>query len=335
MMRKALGPRWMQMLLGMVSLAVLGVAPAEAQTLEEVSVRLDWSWWSGQAPFIVAQEKGFYKDAGVTVDVRQGQGSIATVNAVGQGSETFGYVNQAVAAQAISKGVPIIAVATVWQKGPLGLVWLEGTKINQPKDLEGKRIGSTPTGSDAQALQAFIAATQLDPQKVQIINMPADAKFAALMAGKVDVLSGDTFYYSYPAEAQGKKTGQLRYADHGVNLPAFGLVVNTKVLAEKPQMVRGFVAATIKGFQYTFKNPDEAIDIFLKKTGDVAPRPQHLANLVNYQKHLHTANTEGKPLGWQSPKDWEEMLTILEKYAGMTDRKSLDSYFTNAFLPAQ
>jgi NitT/TauT family transport system substrate-binding protein len=80
---------------------------------------------------------------------------------------------------------------------------------------------------------------------------------------------------------------------------------------------------------------DDAIDIFLKRTGDTLPKSQHRAELTRYQQQFHTENTVGKPLGWQSEKDWDRMLTILERYGGMTGRKPVPAYFTNQYLPAQ
>jgi len=119
-----------------------------------------------------------------------------------------------------------------------------------------------------------------------------------------------------------------------VNLLSYGIIVNNTFLREKPEVVRRFLAATLKAYDYTFKNMDEAIDIFVKRTADTSPKAQHKAELLVYQQNLHTENTRGKPLGWQADKDWDRMLSTLEKYGGMTSRRPASEYFTNEYLPA-
>src|SRR5438093_498947 len=150
-------------------LAVVAGPWAGAQAPERVSLRLDWAWWPGQTQFIVAKEKGFYREVGLDVEINQGQGSGNTVIVVGEGKDPLGFADMGAAAQAISKGVPIKAVATVQQKAGTSLIFLKGAGISSPKDIEGKRLGSTPTGSDAQRLPAFLAANGIDKSKVTVV----------------------------------------------------------------------------------------------------------------------------------------------------------------------
>jgi NitT/TauT family transport system substrate-binding protein len=310
-----------------------GPRVATGQALEKVSLRLDWAWWPGQTQFIVAKEKGFYREAGLDVDVNQGQGSGNTVIVVGEGKDPLGFADMGAAAQAISKGVPIRAVATIQQKAGTSLVFLKGTNIKAPKDIEGKRLGTTPTGSDAQRLPAFFAANGIDKSKVQIVGMPGDAKLAALLTGQVDAFSGDNFFYLPQIKAKGKEGQALPYADYGVNLLGTGYVANRRFLEEKPDVVRRFVAASLRGLDYTFKNLEESMEIFLRVTRSTDLRESYRDIMSVWQTSFHTANTKGKPIGWQSDKDWEATLDILEKFGGMTGRKPAAEYFTNDFLP--
>src|SRR5262249_19744836 len=149
-------------------------------------------------------------------------------------------------AQFVSKGVPVTAVATFWQRTTLGLLGLDDTTIKVPKDIEGKRVGSTPTGVDPQVLPAFAGATGVDLGRVQIVNMPGEAKFAALLAGKVDLISADIPRFVILARTQGRQPRELYFADWGVNMLSYGIIVNNKFLHEKPDVVRRFLAATVK-----------------------------------------------------------------------------------------
>jgi len=313
--------------------AALHVRPAKAQALEKVTLRLDWAWWPGQSQFVVAKEKGFYREVGLDVDINQGQGSGNTVVVVGEGKDPLGFADMATAAQAISKGVPIKAVATIQQKAATSLIFLKGTDIKAPKDIEGKRLGSTPTGSDAQRLPAFLAANGIDGTKVTVVGMPGDAKMAALLSGQVDAFSGDNFFYLPLIKARGKEAQALLFADHGVNVLGTGYIVNRKFMEEKPDVVRRFVAASLKGLSYALTNMDESLDIFQRVTQGTESKDVYKDVLLIWKTSFHTPNSAGKPVGWQSDKDWEQTLSILEKFAGMGGRKPTGEYFTNDYLP--
>ncbi|MBZ6075761.1 ABC transporter substrate-binding protein [Microvirga puerhi] len=303
-----------------------------AQAADKVSVRLDWSWWPGQTPMLVAKEKGFYKDAGIDIDIQQGQGSKTTTLVVGENREPIGHASLSTAAQSISAGVPITVVAGFWQKGPISLI-CSGEDIKKPADVKGKRIGSTPTGSDGQVLPAFLRANGLDTKDISLVNMPGDAKFAAITSGQLDCISGDDYYYAPQLIAQGKKVSVLRYADWGVTNLSFGIIANNAFLKEKPDVVRRFLEATRKGLDYTLANKDEAIQIFLKATGNTQPASFHKSVLEAYESSLHTNATQGKPVGWMAAEDWDSMNKTLQQYGGMTERKDASAYFTNDYLP--
>jgi NitT/TauT family transport system substrate-binding protein len=210
-------------------------------------------------------------------------------------------------------------------------VFLEGTEIRRPKDLEGKTLGTSPGGSDATLLNAFLTKTNVDASRVKLEKMPGDAKPAALLARKVDGISSQGFYNMPILEAQGARPRELLYADFGVAGLNYGLFTSTKMIKDRPDTVRRFVTATLEGWDHALKNPDEALGILKKHVPLIDPTVAR-KQFVNMQKLLRTKNTEGKPLGWQSVDDWKETLDVLETFAGMTGRLPVEEYFTNEFV---
>ena len=216
-------------------------------------------------------------------------------------------------------------------KNPNGIVFLEGTDIKTPKDLEGKTLGTSPGGSDATLLPAFLAKNNVDTSTIRLENMPGDAKPAALLARKVDGISSQGFYNMPILEAQGAKPRELLFADFGLTGINYGIFTSKKMLRDKPDTVRRFLAAALEGWDYAVKNTDEAVGI-LKKHVPLIDVKVARQQFINTQKLFRTKNTEGKPFGWQSAEDWRETLDVLEKHAGMTGRLPLEEYFTNEFL---
>ncbi|WP_162742389.1 ABC transporter substrate-binding protein [Nitratireductor sp. OM-1] len=314
------------------ALLALSLMSSTAFAADSVRLRLDWSWWAGQTPMILAEEKGFYDEVDLDVDIVQGQGSKTTTMVVGENADPIGHANLSTVAQSISAGVPITAVAGWWQQGPISLICTD-PNIKTPADVKGKRIGSTPTGSDGQILPAFLMANGLELTDISLVNMPGDAKFAGIASGQLDCISGDDYFYGPQLKAQGKEVSILKYADWGVTNLGFGIVVNSDYLSQNPEIVKRFLAATRKGLEYTLANKDEAVEIFLKVSGNTQPAEFHRGVLDAYEASLHTKGTEGKPIGWMAESDWESMNETLAQFGSMTGKKEAAAYFSNDQLP--
>jgi NitT/TauT family transport system substrate-binding protein len=316
------------LLLVIFSVACSSQENATSGKLDKVTLLLDWSWWPPQIPLIVAQEKGFYKEFGIELEILQGQGSGSTAIAVGEGKYNFGHINHIVTAQSISKGVPITSIATVAQKGASGIVFLKDAGIKEPKDMKGKKLGSTPGGSDSHAFPAFLAANGMDKSDIELVNLPGDAKLGALLSGQINALSGDDYYYISLAKREGKTLESLRYSDYGANHIGYGLIANNDYLKQNPDIAKRFLQASLKGYEYAFNNIDESIEIYKKVSGLDQSEDFVRENLLGYQSLFESENTEGKPFGWNSEKNWRDTVDMLVKYGGIT-KKPIKEYFTN------
>lgn len=299
---------------------------------DKLTVRLEWSWVVHHSAILLAKEKGFYSEVDLDVEVLQGQGSKTTTMVVGEGTDPIGFASLSTAARSISAGVPITAVAGYWQKGPISIMCV-GDDVKKPEDIKGKRVGSTPTGSDGQILPAFLTINNLSLADIALVNMPGDAKFASVASGQVDCISGDDYFYGPQIEGLGKGMSLLRYSDWGVTNLAFGIVVNNEYLAKNPDVVKRFLVGTQKGLEYVLANKDEAVKEFIALTGNLQTPEFSRSVLEAYGASLHTAATEGKPIGFMAIEDWKAQNDVLEKFGGMTDRKDDATYFTNDYLP--
>jgi NitT/TauT family transport system substrate-binding protein len=251
------------MIFPLVMLAVTSAA-RPVQAVEKVTLRLDWSYWGGHAPFFVAVEKGYFAKRGLEVAIADGKGSRITSTVVGEGKDDFGFADSATVATAISQGVAAKVIAVIMAKNPNGIVFLEGTDIKTPKDLEGKTIGTSPGGSDATLLPALFAKNNVDVGKVRLEKMPGDAKPAALLARKVDGVSSQGFYNMPILEARGARPRELLFADFGLTGLNFGIFTSKKMIRERPETVRRFLAGALEGWGYAIQNLDEAISILKK-----------------------------------------------------------------------
>lgn len=299
-----------------------------SEGLTNVDLILDWGWWPPQAPMIVAKEKGFYEDVGLNVQLRESGGSSQAVSGVGAGDFPIGYADLTTAAQAISKDVPITGVAAVADKKATSLIYLPDTPVREPQDVRGLTIGSTAGGSDSQILPAFLAANNIPESAVTVNNLPGDAKLQALFTDRVDVVSGDAYYYEVLAKGEGYEADSLSFAENGAPTMGKGFIVNNQFMEENPDVLRRFLKATFRGFEYTYNNMSESIDIYLEVSG-LDQSPEEVEDVLVGYKELFATDSFGR----QDKETWVSTLDILEDYGSMKNRKPVEEYFTNEFVP--
>jgi NitT/TauT family transport system substrate-binding protein len=307
--------------------------PATAQPLTPVKVLLDWAWLPYHAPFLIAQERGYYKEAGLDVTLEQGRGSATTALLLSQGGFDIAHLNITNAAQMIGKGGAIKTVGLYQHKTAAAFIGIKGkVKLDGPQSLKGLKIGSTPGGSDALSLRIFTAANGMKLSDLNIIALDANAKTAALFGGTIDVVSGDSPAFDAYVRATNQEPVTLQLADAGVPLLGFGFAANEAYLAKNPEVVRKFLAATRRGFIESARDLKAACQLIQAKV--------HLAGTIerciDYNQGLLALSTPPSDPTWghQSTEEWTKLIATLKSAGEMQgDDKPVANFFTNDFVP--
>jgi NitT/TauT family transport system substrate-binding protein len=296
---------------------IAAMAPAMAQAPAPVKVLLDWAWLPYHAPFLIAQDKGYYKEAGLDVTLEQGRGSATTALLLSQGGFDIAHLNLTNAAQKT-------AAAFIGIKGKV--------KLDGPQSLKGLKIGSTPGGSDGLSLRIFTAANGMKASDLNVVALDANAKTTALFGGTIDVVSGDSPAFNAYVRATGQEPVDLQLADAGVPLVGFGFAVNDAYLAKNPEVVRKFLAATKRGFADAARDPKAACELIQAKV--------HLAGTIerciDYNKGLLALSTPPTDPDWgkQSTEEWTKLIATLKSAGEMPgDDKPVATFFTNDYVP--
>jgi len=304
-----------------------------AQTRRQVSVRLDWIYQGPNAGFMVAQEKGFYEQAGLNVEVGPGKGSGNTAQLVASKATQFGFADGYVVGNAVSKGMDIKAVAGLYRRNPTAVVVLANSDIKTPKDLEAKTVAITAGSTQFQQWPAFVKGCGLDGSKIRIVNIDPAGSPPALITGQVPAIAGYALGQVPSVEIRGNtKARVFWYADCGVTAVSNCIVVHNDLIKEDPELVRSFVAATLRGFLYGRKNLDEMIAIARKYSPAIEPAIARREAEMSWQSWI-SPNTQEKPFGWMSEKDWEETVEVLKQYGGVTSPLQAQQLYTNDFVP--
>jgi NitT/TauT family transport system substrate-binding protein len=304
-----------------------------AGPLRPVKMLLDWLYQGPNDGFIIAREKGFYEAIGLDVTVESGKGSGSTAQLIANKVAQFGFADGYVVGNSVAKGMSLKMVAGIFRRNPTAVIVLASSPVKTPKDLEGKTIGIPTGAAQFQQWPAFARGCGLDVGKVKIVNVDPAGAAPALITGQVDAIAGFAQGWVPSVEIRGNKQARtLWYADCGVTAMSNGIIVHTDFLKQEPDLIRGFVAASLKGFLHGRQHPDEAAAIIKKylPTADeaIARREMELSWTT-----WVTPNTAGKPLGWMSDKDWAVTVEALKQYGGVTVPLDASQLYTNEFVP--
>jgi NitT/TauT family transport system substrate-binding protein len=312
---------------------IAAASPALAQKPTPVKVLLDWAWLPYHAPFLIAQDKGFYKDAGLEVTLEQGRGSATTAIMLSQASFDIAHLNITNAAQMMGKGGSIKVVGLYQHKTAAAIIGIKGkVKLDGPQSLKGIKIGSTPGGSDGLSLRIFTNANNMKVTDLNIVALDSNAKTAALFGGTIDAVSGDSPAFNAYVRATNQEPETLYLADAGVPLLGFGFAANSAYLAKNAAVVQKFLAATKRGFVEAARDYKAACELMQTMV--------HLAGTIerciDYNKGVLELSTPPTDASWgqQSAEEWTKLISTLKAAGELpNDDKPLTTYYTNDLVP--
>jgi ABC-type nitrate/sulfonate/bicarbonate transport system substrate-binding protein len=314
-------------------LALAGVGCGDEQEATGPDKVIFMAGFKAQAnlPFVaayVAQEKGFFREQDMEVEIRHSSGQHLQLLMVGDVDITTAAATSVLKRRS-DPGLPIVAFALFGQRGQQAYVALAGSGIDTLKDWEGKIFGYKV--SPPPDYLAMLKANNVDRSKITEVNAGFDPRI--LTEGRVDILA--VFKSNEPDTIRnlGFQVNIWDPEDHGV--PSMGLTYITRqgMAEESPDIVERFLKATLKGVQYVFDHREEALDIVMK----YAPKERREHQRFMLDVELGDAVsplTEQHGLGWMTDAQWEALYRQLLQLEALPRPFDYRTAYTDRFLRA-
>src|SRR3979409_611126 len=243
--------------------ALASAWPAAAQTSMKFS--LDGRLEGLAATLLVPQDKGYFKAAGLDVTVDEASSVTEPITRVASGAYEMGLadINALIKYRDQHPTAPLKAVFMIYNKPPFAIVARKSRGITEPKQLEGKKLGAPPAGVTFAEWPLFAKINNVDISKVTIETIGIPVRAPMLAAGQIDAALGFSFRLYVDLKDRGVPLDELvlmPMGDHGMKLYGNAIIVNSKFAAEKPEAVKTFLHAFLKGLKETIRHPADAVE---------------------------------------------------------------------------
>jgi len=317
--------------LGLLLLTVSACGNNAQSGLTPVKLMLDWVPNTNHTGIFAAQEKGYFKEAGLDVEIIQ-PGEVYPEAAVASGAADFGVSFQESVTLARAENVPIVSIAAVLQHNTSGFASPAELNVKSPADFEGLRYGSFGSPFEEPTLKVLMESVGADINKLQIIDIGFNDPLALIAEKKIDLAWIFYGWQGFMAQEQGVELNILMMEDYFNIIPDYYtplLIASEKTIAEKPETVRAFLKALSQGYQFSIENPDEAANILL------GAAPELDSSLVKISQQWISKRYQADAARWgeQKVSIWGDYIEWEVKHGILKSTISAQEAFTNDFLP--
>lgn len=280
------------------------------------------------APFYVAAERGYYREAGIEIEFDFSWETDAMA-LVGANELQFAVVSGEQVPLARAQGLPVVYVMAWWKDYPVGVAAPAESGIAAPQDLVGKRVGiPCLCGASYVGYQALLDAEGVDPASVAL-DVIGFTQVETLLAGRVDAVVVYANNEPVQLASQGMPVTVMRAADY-VALASNGLITNEATIAERPGLVEAMVRATVRGLADTLADPDAAFEICKKYVeGLEQANPDVQRQVLQASLDFWRADR----LGYSDPAAWDNMQTVLLNMGLLERPIDISQAYSNQFVP--
>jgi len=315
--------------------ALSGMIPRPSFAADTLALRLDWITHVMHLPFYLAVERGWFKSADLDVSIEDGNGSVTTVQLVGNGRFDLGFASLSAMAVGSGNGLPVISLAGYLQKSPIGIIYAKSLGVKSLNDFIGKKIIFTPGSFEAPFLEPFFTQNGIPVSKLNLVGVTASAKISSYADGDADAFV-TTVPGDFPHVTDKRPSDAILFADYGMDLPSYGLLARTDTLKTKGPAIKRFVSVVSASWAYILAgHAAEAAEATMRQRPAAANSVKNL--ISEFDRHAsYFVTREGQSVypGMQDRAYWSKAIAEMETAKVLPAGSTPEKYFTNDYIDA-
>jgi len=309
--------------------AIAIVATEEPQELTEVSLALDWFPWSNHSGLYVAQERGYFEDEGLKVNIYVPGDPSTVLLTVEAGRDDFGISYQPELLIAREQGIKVVSIMAMVQHPLNSVMALTESGILEPKDLKGKKVGAPGLPSDEALIGTMLRSQGLTIDDVEMVNVGFNL-VPALISRSVDAIVGAYWVHeSISATNLGFDLNIMRMEENGVpDFYELVIVASEDMIANDPETIQRFVKAVTRGYKDAIADPLDAVAVLksVKPETDLEIENPGVALLAPLWA------TDNGVFGWQEQSRWEEFAEWMVESGRLSSSDGASAAYDNSFV---
>ena len=304
----------------------------------KIPFTLDWKFEGPSAPFFNAIDKGYFKDAGLDVEISPGKGSLDAIPKVATGSFPLGFadINSLIKFLDQNPGAPVTAIMMIYDKPPFAVIGRKSLGIKSPADLPGSVLGAPPPDGAWAQFPSFAKANGLDMNKIKVEPVGFPTREPMLAEGKVSSVTGYSFSSFLNLVRLGVPEDDITtilMADHGLKLYGNAIIVNTDFASSNAKVVKSFLGAVGKGWKDAVSNPSSAIEALVKRNPAADKNLEKRRFNLALSGNVMTDYVLKNGMGNIDKARFESAIAQLSETYKYKTKPDSKLYFTDAYLP--
>ena len=323
----------LSLIIVLLIIALMGISCGNSADRELIPVTLilDWVPNTNHTGIFVAKANGYFEEAGLTVEIIQ-PGEEYPEAAVASGVADFGISFQEMVTLGRADDVPIVSIAAVLQHNTSGFASNSDLNVTSPADFEGLRYGSFGTPFEEPTLEVLMNCAGSDFSQLDIVNTGWTDPLALIAEEQIDIAWIFYGWQGFQAQQQGIDLNVVMMEDYFDCIPDYYtpvVIASEDTIANKPEVVKAFMGALSRGYDFAIQNPGGATELLLTAVPELDTELVKASQ--NWLSRYYQADAprwgEQKESVWQNYADWMVENGILSATISVSDT------FTNDFLP--
>ena len=302
--------------------------------MDEVTLRINWSYYGIHAAMVYGIEQGIYEKYNIDLTVKQGNGSGNAVKLVANKDSDFAYGSNGALISNANGGAPVVAVASIDASGTDAVMCNPDSGITTFADLKGKTIMTTAGAGVNNYFPVALANQGMTEADVKLTNVAESALVSSYLQGLAPcILAGIDDKPAQIEQEGGKPPVIFNYADYGVAQPGYVIVAHQDTVSENPDLVQRMVAATLESVQACEANREDCVKALVDYNSQLADTEDMVRKQLDVSLGiLFSPNNTTKCLGLNVPADWENVIELQKKYLAFETTMTPDQFYSNQFI---